>query len=223
MDEFGRDRGGQRASTAEFCAAAEKAAGRSLDDFFEPWLEADRSSAAGDGHFWAIESYEAQLEKALIVYGTRQDVHLHREAAERLQRQIARRWSNVTVPAKSEQEVSDEELSNHHLLLIGRPCANGVAARCADELPVRFGRDSFVLRGETYAHPATALICAGENRFNPRYEVVLYAGLSADATRRAIESPDERASSAAEIRLFPAGRPSRRLCIVPAKQVAKSK
>jgi hypothetical protein len=222
MDEFGREHAGQRTSVAEFCAAAEKAAGRSLDDFFEPWLKTDRAAAASEGHFWAIESYEEELEKALIVYGSKQDVHLHREAAELLQRQIARRWSNMTLPAKSDDDVTDDDLANHHLLLIGRPATNGIAQRCAGELPVRFGGDSFVLRGDTYAHPSTALICAGENRFNPRYEVVLYAGLSADATRRAIEDRDERHSPPAEIRLLPARRPSRRMCIVPATAVASS-
>ncbi|HWB10954.1 MAG TPA: C45 family autoproteolytic acyltransferase/hydrolase [Pirellulales bacterium] len=222
MDEFGREHAGQPTETAEFCAAAEKTAGRSLEDFFEPWLKNDLSAAASDGHFWAIESYEEELAKGLIVYGSKQDVHLHREAAELLQRQVARRWSNVTLPAKPDDEVTDDDLANHHLLLIGRPTTNGIAQRCADELPVRFGRDSFVLRGETYAHPSTGLICAGENRFNARYGVVLYAGLSADATRRVIEDRDERHSQPAEIRLFPAGRPSRRLCIVPARQVAKS-
>jgi hypothetical protein len=222
MDEFGRDHGGQPTTTAEFCAAAEKAAGRSLSDFFNPWLNSERAAAISDGHFWAIESYEIEPDKALIVYGTKQDVHLQREAAELLQRKIARHWSNVTVPAKSEDEVTDEELGKHHLLLIGRPATNGVTARCKDKLPVSFASGSFVLRGETYAHASSAVICAGESPYNPRYEVVVYAGLSAEATRRAIDQRNERNSSPAEIRLFPAGRRSRRLCIVPAADVAKS-
>ena len=222
MDDFGRGHAGRRTSTAEFCAAAEKAADRSLDDFFNPWLQRERAAATASGHFWAIESYEAELDKALIVYGAKQDVHLQREAAGLLQRKIARRWSNVSVPIKSEDDMTDDDLKNHHLLLIGRPATNGITARCEDELPVRFGSASFVLHGETYAHAASAVVCTGESPFNSRYEVVLYAGLSADATRRAIETRDERNSPPAEIRLFPAGRSPRRLCIVPAQAVARA-
>ena len=213
MDDFGRDRAGQATSTAEFRAAAEKAADRSLDDFFDRWLRHDRPGAAAAGHFWAIESYEVEVDKALIVYGTKQDVHLQREAAELLQRKVARRWSNFTVPIKSDVDVTDDDLQGHHLLLIGRPLTNSITARCG-ELPVRFGRASFVLAGETYAHAASAVVCAGESPFNSRYEVVVYAGLSADATRRAIENRDERNSPPAEIHLFPAGRRPRRLCLL---------
>ncbi|HVX15212.1 MAG TPA: C45 family autoproteolytic acyltransferase/hydrolase [Pirellulales bacterium] len=222
MDEFGRAHAGRRTSTAEFCAAAEKAAGRSLDDFFEPWLHGDRPPATAGGHFWAIESYEEELAKVLIVYGTRQEVHAQREAAELLERKIARRWSNVRVPIAAEDEVTDEQLREHHLLLVGRPATNGITALCEERLPVRFGSASFTLRGETYSNPASAVVCAGESPFGPRHEVVVYAGLSAEATRHAITSPDERHAIPAEILLFPARRPSRRLCIATTPTVVRS-
>jgi hypothetical protein len=222
MDEFGRANAGEHAATAEFCSAAEKAAGRSLSDFFQRWLRSDRLSATRDGHFWAVESYEEELEKTLIVYGTKQDVQLQREAGELLQAKIARRWSNLRLPIVSEDGVTDEQLKNHHLLLIGRPATNGVTAACEDKLPVRFGSASFSLRGETYAHAASAVICAGESPYSSRYQVVVYAGLSAEATRRAIKHPEERRRPAAEIVLFPARRPPRRLCITAAPAVAKS-
>ncbi len=213
MDDFGRAHAGQLTATAEFRASAEKAAARSLSDFFEHWLTSDKLPAARGGHFWAIESYEADLDHTLIVYGTRQDVHLQREAADLLKRKIARRWSNKQVPIAADEEVTDEQLKSNHLLLIGRPATNGVTAKCAETLPVRFGAASFEFRGETYAHSASAVVCAGESPYSPRYEVVLYAGLSADATRRAIMEPEGRYRPATEVFLFPARLQPRRLAI----------
>ncbi|HVA48220.1 MAG TPA: C45 family autoproteolytic acyltransferase/hydrolase [Pirellulales bacterium] len=215
MDDFGRGHAGKQTSTAEFRDAAEKAAGKSLSSVFDAWMKEKTDAALSDGHFWAIESYDPEPDKALIVYGTKHDVHLQREAATLLQRKIARRWSNVTVPVQSEDEVSEDDLRSHHLLLIGRPATNGVAARCQDEgeLPVRFGRASFDLKGQTYAHARSAVVFAAANPFNDRYQVVVYAGLSAEATHHAIDHRDERHSPAAEIMLYPAGRRPRRLCI----------
>ena len=215
MDQFGRAHAGEKTSAADFRTAAEKAAGKSLSSVFDRWMKAGADEALAAGHFWSVDSYEIEPEKALIVYGSKQDIHLQREAATLLQRKIARRWSNVTVPIKSEDEVTDEELRSHHLLLIGRTVTNSVTARCQDEgnLPVRFGEASFELNGEIYAHARTAVVCAAANPFNERYQVVVHAGLSAEATHSAIEYREERHSPAAEIVLFPAGQRPRRLCI----------
>src|SRR5204863_795258 len=95
--------------------------------------------------------------------------------------------SNFMVPVKADTEVAEEELKSRHLLLIGRPETNAVMERCAQEIPVRFGPGSFTLRGETYANPASAVIAAGGNPLNGRYSVVVFAGLSADATRRCVQ------------------------------------
>lgn len=223
IDAFGRAHAGKRASTAEFCAAAEMAAGQSLSDFFQSWLKSESPPGSEGGHFWAIESYEPELDKTLIVYGTRQDVELEREAAELLQRKIARRWSNIRVPIISEDDVSQEQLKTHHLLLIGRPAANGITAASQETLPVQFGDASFELRGESYAHPASAVVCTGDNPFDSRYQVVVYAGLSADATRRAVVHPEERHRPPAEIQLFPARRHPRRLAIAAQPDIAASR
>lgn len=211
MDDFGRAHAGRPAATAEFVAAAEKAADRSLAELFEPWLKGERAATADTGNFWSIDSFEIEPERALIVYGTRQESQTQREAAELLQRKIARRWSNIMPPAKSEDEVSDDDLRDHHLLLIGRPATSAISRRYAKDLAVKFGSSSIVVRGETYANAESAVICAGENPLNPRYEVVIYAGLGAEATRRLVESLPDRGGAPAEILLLPAGQKPRRL------------
>ena len=76
-----------------------------------------------------------------------------------LQRGIIESGSNVTVPVRSDQMVTEEELRSHHLLLIGRPDTNRCVERFRGAFPIRFGWRSFAVKNETYAHAGTALHC----------------------------------------------------------------
>ncbi len=198
MDDFGRANAGKVVTSEQFWKAAGATSG--LDKFlFRDDFEYSRRV------LWSIHSFEDEPERALIVYGTLKETSAQRGAAERLQRKIANRWCNCEVPIKADTEVTEAELKSHHLLLIGRPDTNRIAARCSKALRVSFGSNSFVLRGKTYANPATAIVAASENPFSPRYSVVVYAGLSAEATWRCIGQLPDRGGQAAELLLFPAG------------------
>ena len=189
MDEFGRSHAGHAVDTGQFRAHAEKAAGPSkpLKDFFARWLDETGLPGSPEGGTWAVDSFEEEPEKALIVYGTVKDVHANSEAARKLQRGIATRWSNIIVPIKSDTEATEDDWKSHHILLIGRPASNSAVDRAAKGLPVSFGPTSFAFQGRTYAHPGSAAIASGENPLNPRFEVVLFAGLGAEATWRSVE------------------------------------
>ena len=148
---------------------------------FDAWLTGKPSLESGQekANFWSVDSFETEPQKTLIVYGTLADRDAQREAADLLQRKITRRGGNFTVPIKSDSDASDEDLKSHHLLLVGRPATNSVTARLADGLPVRFSPGSFIVRGETYAHPDSAVIAAGGNTLSDRFSVVVFAGLGA--------------------------------------------
>jgi hypothetical protein len=182
LDAFGRANAGKEVTTAQFREQAEKACGKPLASLFDPYLTGHGRSDSPPADFWSLFSFEKEPEKALIVYGTLKEKSAQREAASRLARLIARRWSNQDIPIKADTDATDADLKEHHLLLIGRPDSNAVLARVAKGLPVTFGPASFVLRDETYAHPGSAVVAAGSNPLNPRYSVVAYAGLSAEAT-----------------------------------------
>src|SRR5205807_176468 len=97
---------------------------------------------------------------------------------------IIQQWSNFTIPIKTDREVADEDLSTHHLLLIGRPDCNRVVGRFQKALPITFGPRSFTVRNESYSHAQSAVVVAGENPLNPRYSLVAIAGLSPESTLR---------------------------------------
>jgi hypothetical protein len=70
--------------------------------------------------------------------------------------------------------------------LVGRPSTNAVTEKYAKAFPVEFGPSSFVLNGDLFGHPGSAVIVAGVNPLAEKYSFVLVAGLSADATFHAV-------------------------------------
>ncbi len=175
MEAFGKENAGKPVSTAQFRAAAEKAAGSKLDGFFDAWLKetglppggpgADKDLEGlprGRGPFSVLTPF-AELEETLIVYGTADEQSTCLEAALALQQAIREHGSNITVPVKSDRAATDDDLESHHLLLIGRPDTNAVVARFQGALPVTFGPRSFAVGSDVYAHAGSALLAAAEN------------------------------------------------------------
>ncbi len=177
-------------------------------------------AAKANGGAFTTQTFNSEPEQTLIVYGTVDEANVNREAADALQQAIRARGTNVTVPIKSDREVTDEELKTHHLLLIGRPGCNKLTARFAGDLPITFGAGSFVVRDETFAHADSAVIAAAENPLNRRYSLVVIAGLGAASTLRAAPLLMDSSVEAAEVVLLPHGKPARSLT-VPARDLIR--
>jgi hypothetical protein len=212
MDEFGQAHAGREVSTDEFVIHFRKGVGKPADEILSAWL--NRNSAPESGDVWSIYSFEIEPEQALIVYGTLADRAAQREAAQLLQRAVARRFSNFSIPIKADADVDEAELGKRHLLLVGRPATNQVSAKCATKLPVSFGPASFMVREKIYGNPDSAVIVAGENPLNPRYSVVVYAGLGAQATWKSVQHLDPDELPPPQVILMPSGRKTARFRIM---------
>jgi hypothetical protein len=221
MDEFGRTNAGRKVSSSAFFAATEKALGKPLADLREAWingealskLSADTRARHASGHFWSVDSFERQLDKTLIVYGTLAEADAQSEAAQALARGLASRWANIKVPIKADTEAKDGVLKDVHILLIGRPATNRLTARLSKALPVSFGTASFAVAGETHAHPHTAVVAAGPNPMAADRSVVAFAGMSAEGTWMCIRRFTASGRSAAEVVIIEAGGSLRRLTV----------
>ncbi len=217
MDSFGRANAGKEVVTRTFADHVAKHCGKDLDTFLK-----DATVKTGAGAY-AIQSFEDERDKTLIVYGTRDEVAGNRQTAELLQKAIRVHWSNQTLPIKSDQNVTDEELHAHHLLLIGRPDTNRILERFHDAFPVTFGWRSFTVRGETYAHAGSAVLAAAANPLNPRYSAVILAGLSAEATTRTPELIYHKDATGADVMILPNGGKVKTLVALSSEIVKKSK
>ncbi len=205
MDRFGRGNAGKEVTTSSFRLAAEKSAGRPLSDFFDVWLNRvglPNSAAEHSGPF-SVTTYYAELDQSLIVYGTFDETPTNREAAEALQQAIRTHHANFTVPIKADRDVTADDMKKNHLILIGRPDSNRLVERIRQILPVKFGSRSYQVRGEIYAHCGSAVMAAAANPDNPRFSVVVVAGLEAASTLKA--APRLPHMPAAEVVVLPHG------------------
>lgn len=210
LDQFGSQHAGTAVTTTQFLEhLREHLDAAAAEAVREDWQSVTPQPAVTEG--WHLFSFEAEIDRSLIVYGTRRDRAALRETALRLQREVARRFTNHSVPVLADTELTPEQLRSHHLLLVGRPATLAVDPRLFSALPAQFEAASFRLGSERYVQPATAVACAGGNPLAPRYSVVLFAGLSADATWRLVEFVDADEDPPAPIVVLPArGQPQKR-------------
>ncbi len=212
MDDFGRANAGRKVTSSQFQAHLGQYLQQEPGPLFERWLQ---QSGTLTGPAFSVLSFHAEPKETLIVYGSGEEGPVNREAALALQKSIRERWSNVTIPIKSDQKVTDAELHSHHVLLIGRPDSNRLLAKYQSRLPIRFGSRSFVVRGKTYAHPGSAVLVATDNPLNPRYSLVAFAGLSTEATLSTAAGLMQRNLRPAEVVLLPHGQAAQELVLDP--------
>jgi hypothetical protein len=208
MTEFGAANAGKQATVEEFQTTLEKHAGRPLGEDYIRWLNKSGLPNDPGGPVWGTASFMAEPDKAVIVVGTKGDVAGNRAAAKRLQFNIKWSWSNYDVPIVEDRNAGSM-LRDRHVLVVGRPETNLIAAQWLDRWPVRFGAMSFDLNGKRYANAGTGVVAATDNPNSNRFSAVLFAGLSADATYRLIDrGGPQRRNEPAEIILVEADRPA---------------
>ena len=214
MDEFGQTHADQEVSTAEFREFVEqRGSDKETAAIFAKRLDREVAAKEEVGGCWSIYSFEPEPEQSLIVFGGAANFVANHEIAERLQRAVARRFSNHFVPIKPDVDVTEADLKSHHLLIVGEPTTNSLLGRAAAKSPVRFGRQSFSVRKETFANPESAVIAASENPWNDRYSVVIFAGLSPHATHRIVDSLSPEEETAPQVVVFPAHRREQRFVV----------
>src|SRR5262249_37317100 len=158
---------------------------------------------------WSVTAFENEPEQALIVYGTQAEAPANREAALLLQRRVASSWHNHDIAVVADRDVTDDQLAANHIVLVGRPRTNAVAARGS---AARFGPGSCEVREKLYGHERSAVIAAGQSPFAARWSLVVYAGNSSEATRMVAE----RQPLDCEVFVLPHGAPPRPLAVADA-------
>ena len=123
--------------------------------------------------------YEAYQRPFVLVYGTAGDA-----AGQRNSRNLASmgmlEWFEFAagVPrVKRDVDVNKEDIRDFNLILFGTPKSNRVIARIADKLPVKIGKNQFVIGGKTYAGEKLGLIMTYPNPLNPERMVVIHSGV----------------------------------------------
>ena len=185
MSAFYADHSTQKVTGSEFISSAEKAAGKSLSEFFARWL--DQTGIPGDsgGATYLLSSLSQRLPGTIIVYGTVAEAGTNRFAAEQLQHSWLD-WYESEIPIRKDFEVTAEELAGHNVVFIGRPETNSALADWATKLGATFDGASFTFEGKPHASEYEALAQAFEHPQDPKKMVVVLAGNSPLETVRLV-------------------------------------
>jgi pimeloyl-ACP methyl ester carboxylesterase len=79
--------------------------------------------------------------------------------------------------------VTAEDIANNNLVLFGDPGSNQLLRRIADQLPIRWTKDSIVVGGKTYSAADHVPVLIYPNPLNSKHYVVINAGLSTQGSR----------------------------------------
>lgn len=129
-----------------------------------------------------------EMVSFVVVYGTQGDPEIARADKEEAEDFAASWKSRYHSPCrvKPDTEVTDDDIARYSLVLFGAPGSNRITAAIANSLPLQFEGDAITLGSQRYQgrNPCAAFVYP--NPLNPARYVLVYAGLTADATRQVL-------------------------------------
>ena len=93
---------------------------------------------------------------------------------------------------KPDIDVNEEDLNTQCLILFGRPETNKIAQRFKNDFPVEFDGSMFTYKGVNYDKPTQGVAQIVENPNDPQKLIIMYAGLSGEATQKICAKSDWR-------------------------------
>jgi len=123
--------------------------------------------------FWDVHP------KMLVICGTQSEGQANRTAAERFNRDYLELEEKSI---KADTDVNNTDLKTKCIFLIGRPETNKIARQFKDSFPIKFDGTRFSWQGTTYDKPTQGLGQIIENSNNAQGLIIMYAGLSPEAT-----------------------------------------
>jgi len=117
----------------------------------------------------------------IVIYGTLAEAEANKRAAERFNEEYLGLGNEII---KADSDVSQDDLKRKCVFLIGRPETNKITQQFEDIFIIKFDEDKFTWRGVTYDQPTQGVAQIVENPLDPKSMIVLYTGLSGDATQK---------------------------------------
>jgi hypothetical protein len=113
----------------------------------------------------------------IIIYGTLAEAKANKTAAERFRNNYL--GSEII---KADTDVNEADLKTKCVFLFGRPETNKIAQQFKDVFPVKFDGGKFTWQETTYDQPMQGVAQIIENPNNAKGLMIMYAGLSLEAT-----------------------------------------
>jgi hypothetical protein len=125
--------------------------------------------------YWFWDVYPEYV----VIYGTLGEAQANESTAEQFVRDYLGYGREII---KADTDVNDADLKTKCIFLIGRPETNKVAQEFKDSFPVKFNGAKFAWQGITYDKPMQGVSQIIENPNCAQGLMIMYAGLSPEAT-----------------------------------------
>jgi hypothetical protein len=119
-------------------------------------------------------------ERTRVIYGTGAEREANRAGAESL---IQTFLPVANEFIKADTEATPDDLNAECLVLIGRPAVNKITERLQDRFPIKFEEAKFTWQGKVYDQPSQGVVAIVDEGRSSKRLIMLFAGLSAEATR----------------------------------------
>jgi hypothetical protein len=116
----------------------------------------------------------------IVIYGSLAEAEANKAAAERFNDDYLGLGHEII---KADTDVSQDDLKSKCVVLFGRPETNKITQQFRDIFIIKFEEGKFTRQGVTYDQPTQGVAQIVENPLDPESVIILYAGLSGDATR----------------------------------------
>ena len=130
--------------------------------------------------FQVLSNQTDAFEQLLLVHGTARQTESMRTLALGYRDVLADAFTEVLPQLKPDSEVTDAELADRDLILLGGAEDNALLARLVEEkkLPLELGRRYFRWQGKTYGRPDDGLALAMPNPWNSKRTLYVYTANS---------------------------------------------
>jgi len=125
--------------------------------------------------FWDVDP------DLIVIYGTLSENEANKTAAERFNEEYLGLGHELF---KADIDVNEADLKTKCVILFGRPDTNKIAQRFKDIFPIKFDEDKFTWQGTTYDQPTQGVAQIAENPNDAQGLIIMYAGLSPEATQK---------------------------------------
>ena len=122
-----------------------------------------------------------------IIYGSLAESEANKAAAERFNEEFLGLGHEII---KADTDVNAKDLGTKCIVLFGRSETNKITQRFQDSFPIKLENNKFTWQGNTYDQPTQGVAQIVENPLDNQSMIILYAGLSGDATLKVCDKSE---------------------------------
>ena len=130
-------------------------------------------------NYFTWSNFFDDYSNSIIVYGTKRQIEANHTLALRFSKMLADKFTETLVPVKKDSELSEAEMRNKDLIIIGNISDNNLMELLANKLDLGLSKNSFSFYGKDYNNSDDGLFAAFPNPFNNKNAVYLFAPNSA--------------------------------------------